>query len=512
MPVLLVAGAVHHLDGIDCLGEVRRAHWSTLVAEAAREGAGLALVGRPASGDDARALIRAVRRDRHSRQLPLLHLAPQLPCVGCEADVCLPADARSETLRDVCRILLDLGRSRRRTASLDRGQVPVPEAAPHSEGPGQLAADIAHDFNNALNVISGQALLAQNQLPAGHPARRRLDRIVGASQRAAGLTRQLLAFGRAPQSQPLPLDFNELVATIARLLGRAIGAGIEVETRLDRTIGFVLADRAQVEQVLLDLALNALDAMPRGGNLLFETADVDEAPPSAEEPAPRPGPHVRLRVSGGGPGLDVETRAHVFERFATSRRQDGGAGLRLANVRRILGECGGVVGLDGERGAGGATVYLPRVVGLAVGTGAAPGDSAPEPTGTVLLVEDEDLARAATGEMLEGLGYTVLAARHGLQALAAARSHAGPIHLLLTDLVLPGIDGASLARELVTLRPEIRVIFTTGHGPALETTRRAVATGAQLLPKPFDVARLAEAVRRELEGAPAASHPRAAAS
>jgi signal transduction histidine kinase len=296
------------------------------------------------------------------------------------ADVCLPADARPETLRDVCRILLDVRRSLRGTARPERRQIPERDPAPRAETLSQLAAGVAHDFSDVLDVISGQAQLAQELLPAGHPARERLDLIFGASQRAAGLTRQLLALGREPQSQPEPLDFHDVVTSFARLLEHVIGAGVEVEMRRARTAGIVLADRAQIEQILLELALNALDATPRAGRLLFETADVDEAPASGEGSSPRPGPHVRLCVSSGGLGMNLETR-QVFDRPGTSRQPAQEASLGLANVRRIVSECGGVVRLDGARGLGTVAVYLPRMVGLSSEAGPAPRDTPKEREG-----------------------------------------------------------------------------------------------------------------------------------
>jgi two-component system, cell cycle sensor histidine kinase and response regulator CckA len=367
---------------------------------------------------------------------------------------------------------------------------------------GRLAGGVAHDFNNILGVITGYVELMQRQIEATHPARPRLDQVLKATERAAGLTSQLLAFSRKQVIQPRILDLNVLVADFDKMLHRVIGEDVELKVLPAPDLGSVKADPMQLEQVVLNLAVNARDAMPKGGHLTIETAnaDVDETYAAAHPPA-QVGRFVMLSVSDTGMGMDAETQRRIFEPFFTTKPQGEGTGLGLATVYGVVKQSGGYIWVYSEPGQGTTfRVYLPRVDAQPEGLAAA-AEPAQVPRGheIVLLVEDTESLREMIGEVLEEQGYRLLQASHGEEALALAREEKGPIDLLLTDLVMPKLGGADLARQLASLRPEMRVLYMSGYTDGAISRQGLLREGSALLEKPFTTNRLARAVREALD-------------
>ncbi|MGE0456117.1 MAG: PAS domain S-box protein [Vicinamibacteria bacterium] len=370
------------------------------------------------------------------------------------------------------------------------------------EAIGQLAGGVAHDFNNILGVITGYGELAQRQLAAGHPARARVDEIVKAAARAADLTHQLLAFSRRQIMQPRALDLNGLIAGSQAMLGRLLGEHLELVVRLGSELGTVMADPGQIEQVVLNLALNARDAMPKGGSLTLETSNVelDEAYAAAHAPAVR-GRYVMLAVSDTGIGMDPETQQRIFEPFFTTKPEGQGTGLGLATVYGIVKQSGGFIWVYSEPGRGTTfKVYLPRLDQPAQHAAAAgPTGEAPRGVETILLVEDTETLREVIREILEERGYTLLLALDGEEALALARAHDGPIDLLLTDVVMPKLGGRDLALRLSETRPAMRVLYMSGYTDGAISQHGILGEGLALLEKPFSADRLARAVREALD-------------
>ena len=370
------------------------------------------------------------------------------------------------------------------------------------EAVGRLAGGVAHDFNNILGVITGYGELMRRQIEAEHPARPRLEQVLKAAERAAGLTRQLLAFSRRQVIQPRILDLSALVTDLDKMLHRVIGEDVELELRRVPDLGAVKADSTQLEQVVLNLVVNARDAMPKGGHLTIETANVDfdEAYAAAHPPATA-GRFVMLSVSDSGIGMDAETQRRIFEPFFTTKAPGEGTGLGLATVYGVVKQNGGFIWVYSEPGRGTSfKVYLPRVDERPDALGAERGP-APVPGGreTILLVEDTEGLREVIGEVLAEGGYTLIQASHGEEALAVARRHEGPIHLLLTDLVMPKLGGADLAGELASLRPEMRVLYMSGYTEGAISRQGVLREGSVLLEKPFTNDRLATAVREALD-------------
>jgi two-component system cell cycle sensor histidine kinase/response regulator CckA len=373
------------------------------------------------------------------------------------------------------------------------------------EAIGQLAGGVAHDFNNLLGVITGYSELAQRQIGAAHPARARLDQVIKAAERAAGLTRQLLAFSRKQVMRLKVFDLNAVVADTQKMLGRLIGEDIDVVVHAEPGLGSVRADPGQIEQVLLNLAVNARDAMPKGGTLTLETGnvDLDQAYADAHPPA-QAGPYVMLSVSDSGSGMDKATQLRIFEPFFTTKPEGRGTGLGLATVYGIVKQSGGYVWVYSEPGRGTTfKVYLPRVDEPAEAVHPALAVSeTPRGGETILLVEDTESLREVIQETLEESGYTVLLASHGEEAVAIARERKGPIDLLLTDVVMPKLGGAELAKRLVVLRPEMRVLYMSGYTSHAISQQGIVGQEVALLQKPFTGDTLARAVREALSRPP----------
>ena len=373
------------------------------------------------------------------------------------------------------------------------------------EAVGRLAGGIAHDFNNILTAITGYADLLLEDLAAKDPRRQDAEEIRKASDRAAGLTRQLLAFSRQQVLQPRVVDLNALVSELEKMLRRLLGEDVTLATALAPTLGRVRTDPGQLEQVIMNLAVNARDAMPTGGRLTIETADVEfDAAFAGDHYPAQPGEYVMLAVTDTGSGMDAETQVHLFEPFFTTKEKGKGTGLGLATVYGIVKQSGGFIWVYSELGVGSTfKIYLPRVEAAAEppSSRAAPAPVA-RGTETVLVAEDEAPVRAVARQTLERYGYRVLEAPSAEAALDVAQRYSGPIHLLLTDVIMPGLSGRDLAVRLATLRPETRVIYMSGYTDDAITRHGVLEPGFVFVQKPFTPDRLARAVREVLDGAP----------
>jgi PAS domain S-box-containing protein len=383
------------------------------------------------------------------------------------------------------------------------------------EAVGRLAGGIAHDFNNLLTAIGGYGQLALASLSSDEAgARRQLEELLQAADRAARLTRQLLAFSRRQVLQPRLVDLNAVVSDVESMLARLIGADIEVVTSLDGELGRIHADPSQLEQVVVNLAVNARDAMPHGGRLLIETvnAELDEDFASRHVGS-RTGPYVSLTVADTGEGMDAETAVRVFEPFFTTKEAGGGTGLGLSTVYGIVKQSNGYVTVDSERGRGTVvTIYLPRVPAVAeleTETGPRPEPLAQRGSETVLVVEDEEIVRSLVREMLEALGYTVFDARDGDEALTILNRSSPAIDLVVTDLVMPRMSGRDLARRVAELRPETAVLLVSGYAGDTVTSEGPLEPGTAFLEKPFTGAELAAKVREVLDASAARARPAA---
>ena len=369
------------------------------------------------------------------------------------------------------------------------------------EAVGQLAGGVAHDFNNLLTAILGYCHLILDELAEDNPLRHDLIEIQAAGDRAASLTRQLLAFSRRQMLQPQVVDINTLVAQLEKLLRRLISEDVDLMTVLAPDLLPVTVDPASIEQILVNLAVNARDAMPTGGRLTIETANVElDAAYAVTHVAIQPGPYVMLAVSDTGDGMDAATRARVFEPFFTTKEQGRGSGLGLATVYGMVKQSGGYIWVYSEPGHGSVfKVYLPPASARASARTAPADDAEPRGWETVLLVEDEEAVRGLAREVLRRHGYVVLEARHGIDALRLAELHPESIHLLITDVVMPHMSGRELSERLLAVRPEIKTLFMSGytdHALLPEDLTR----GAEFLQKPFTPDAFARRVRRVLRG------------
>ena len=369
------------------------------------------------------------------------------------------------------------------------------------EAVGRLAGGVAHDFNNLLTIIRGNSDLLKDREGADAFHQKCVEQIQKAAGRAVSMTRQLLAFSRMQVLQPRVMDLNGVVAEMGKMLPRLIGEHIEYSFSPDPKLAPVKADPGQIEQVILNLAVNARDAMPRGGKLSVRTANVsvDEAE-AAKRPPMTPGRYVLLSVSDTGHGMDEATKAHIFEPFFTTKEIGKGTGLGLATVYGVVKQSGGFIWVDSSPGEGTTfEIYLPQAAGNAANAETEEKPSAiPGGSETILVVEDEAGVRELACQFLRVKGYTVLEAEGGLEALDVARSHPGAIHLLLSDMVMPKMSGGELAAQLKAIRPEIRVAFMSGYS---EFSRGDVGKGfpeAPVLQKPFSPASLVEIVREAL--------------
>jgi PAS domain S-box-containing protein len=367
------------------------------------------------------------------------------------------------------------------------------------EAIGRLAGGVAHDFNNLLTAINGYADILAAGIAPDDGRRADVEEIRRAGDRAASLTRQLLALSRRQVFQPIVIDLNDVVAGIAPMLRRLVGEQIELHCPATPNLGRVRADPSQIEQVLLNLVVNARDAMPSGGTLTIETADAELDDEYARtHPAVIPGRYVLLAVRDTGMGMDKPTMEHLFEPFFTTKALGEGTGLGLATVYGIVAQSGGNVTASSEPGQGSLfRVLLPRV---AEAVAPRPETVAAPPSGgteAILLVEDEDAVRSFVERVLGGLGYTVTTARSGGEALARA-DHAGPIDLLITDVMLPGMNGREISERLTALRPSLRTLFISGYAEDAIVHRGELDQGVSFLGKPFAPDALGHAVREAL--------------
>jgi two-component system, cell cycle sensor histidine kinase and response regulator CckA len=373
------------------------------------------------------------------------------------------------------------------------------------EAIGRMAAGIAHDFNNLLTVIVGYGDLLAKRVGERGPFSQELAEIRKAGERAAALTRQLLAFSRKQVLMPEVLDLNTVVTDMEKILRRVLGEDLELESVLDPGLGHVKADPSQVEQVIMNLAVNARDAMPEGGRLTLETRNVELDEDYAREHATvRPGPYVMLAVSDTGTGMDEATRSRIFEPFYTTKEPGKGTGLGLSTTYGIVKQSGGSIWVYSELGHGTTfKIYLPRVEEpLAPETHAAPAGAAKAPTGyeTVLVAEDDDAIRLLARLALERHGYSVLMAKDGAEALAVTRGHRGPIQVLMTDMLMPGMSGTELAAQVAALRPELKVLFVSGYSESAILGEGELGERSAFLEKPFTTEALARKVRQLLGG------------
>ncbi len=370
------------------------------------------------------------------------------------------------------------------------------------EAIGRLAGGIAHDFNNLLTVITSYSDLLLEEIGPQDPRRGDVDEIRKAAVSAAGLTRQLLAFSRQQVLEPKVLDLNAVVTSADKLVKRLLGEDIEVVTTLAPSLGAVKADPGQIEQIIVNLAVNARDAMPDGGKLTIETANVVmDGVYVRDHPAAKPGPYVLLAVSDTGIGMDEQTQRRIFEPFFTTKEMGKGTGLGLATVYGIVKQSGGFIWVYSELNHGTSfKIYLPRVAESVAA--ATPTDQVKQPprgTETVLLVEDAAAVRIVTRQVLDRLGYTVLEAPNGEAALHLATKHRGPIHLLLTDVVMPELGGRQLAERLTPLRPGLKVLYVSGYTDDAVVRHGVLEAGIAYLQKPFTPEILARKVREVLD-------------
>ena len=356
------------------------------------------------------------------------------------------------------------------------------------EAVGRLAGGIAHDFNNLLTVITGYSdlLLLNTGLP--EPSRDMVQQIKKAGDRAASLTRQLLAFSRRQMLVPEMIDLNSLISSLSQMLHRVIGEDIELVLHLDPKLVAVTADPGQIQQVIMNLVVNARDAMPRGGTLTIQTANVEWNDNLQQRHADaKPGPFALLSVTDTGTGISPEVKVHLFEPFFTTKDVGKGTGLGLSTVYGIVKQSNGLIDVISEPGQGACfMIYLPQSQSLPKRRSREKIRAKPAKTHqTILVVEDEDQVRAMTCTLLQRAGYTILEGRNGPDAINASEKHGGPIHLLLTDVVMPRMNGQSLYRKLSACRPEMKVLFISGYTDSALFRHGMTDSPAAILLKPF---------------------------
>ena len=376
------------------------------------------------------------------------------------------------------------------------------QASQKMEAIGRLAGGIAHDFNNILSVILSYTEFALRELREGDPLKDDLLEVKKAGESAAVLTRQLLAFGRKQLLQPVPLNLNRVAEGVEKMLRRILGEDIDFVQVLAPDLGVVRADRGQIEQVLMNLVVNARDAMPDGGKLTIETSNVDlDEEYAAQHVSVKPGPYVRLAVTDTGCGMDEQTKTQMFEPFFTTKEKGKGTGLGLSTVYGIVKQSGGNIWVYSELNLGATfKIYLPRE--FSVKATATPLRTILKPatgTETILIVEDEEALRKVARRSLEAAGYTVLTASAGDEALLTSAQHAGTIHLLLTDVVMPRTGGRALARAFLKTRPSAKVLYMSGYADNAFVHHGVVEEGTHFIGKPFTATEIARQVRMVLD-------------
>ena len=370
------------------------------------------------------------------------------------------------------------------------------------EAVGRLAGGIAHDFNNLLTVIMGYSQVLLTELGPQHPLRGKIEETLKAGERAATLVRQLLTFSRKQSLDPKILSLNTAVTSLENLLSRLIGEDVKLVSKLDPANGRLRADQAQLEQVLVNLVVNARDAMPKGGTLTIETTQVEltRSPVYCLTPLP-PGSYVRLAVSDTGCGMDRKTQSHIFEPFFTTKEEGVGSGLGLSTVFGIVTQCGGAIDVTSRVGHGTRfDLYFPRVESDVIpATPARLSGQSRRGTETILLVEDEPSVRTLIRDELRKLGYRVIEAKNGIEACLLATQQAGLFQLLLTDIVMPGMGGRELAQHLSVINPDLRTLFISGYMDDVGIMAGQEEGTTSFLQKPFTPEVLAGAVRNLLD-------------
>ncbi len=415
----------------------------------------------------------------------------------------VPDEELLKMIEDICLKLEQFSDRARAQDALQQTEAQLRQAQ-KMEAVGRLAGGVAHDFNNLLTVIRGYSELLLARLSPDDPVRKDMTEVKKAADRASGLTRQLLSFSRRQFIAPKVVDLNTLITNMDGMLRRLLGEDIvELCTELSPQAGAIRADPGQIEQVVMNLAVNARDAMPKGGRLTIETHNVTIGNNARQNTSVvKPGSYVLLAVRDTGHGMDAETQSHLFEPFFTTKEKGKGTGLGLSTVYGIVKQNGGHITVESKPGQGATfKIYFP-LVEQGAQTAAGVADAAEPVHGreTILLVEDEPAVRGLVHETLRLHGYTVLEARHGIEALMTGAKHQGPIHLLLTDVVMPQMSGPEVAEKIQVVRPGIKILYMSGYPdhPAFE--RGGVSRETSFLPKPFTPNVLAKKVREVLDG------------
>ena len=405
-------------------------------------------------------------------------------------------------IQGVVGVALDITERERLTDQLRQSQ--------KMQAVGELAGGVAHDFNNLLMVVKGHAQILLDRIPDASPLRLSAEQVERAADRAASLTRQLLAFSRKQVLQPRVLDMNDVVAGMIKMFSRVIGENIEMAFIPGGKLGRVKADPGQIEQVLLNLVVNARDAMPTGGRLTIETSNVElDSAYAATHTSLEPGPYVMLTVTDTGHGMDAATQARIFEPFFTTKGPGKGTGLGLATVYGVVKQSGGYVYVYSEVNRGTTfKIYLPQVTEEVerIASDSQRGRST-RGTETILFVEDEQSVRELVRDYLVASGYCLLEASDGAQALKVAATHPGPIHLLITDVVMPHLSGPELATKLGAERSNLKVLFISGYTDDTVFRHGVLEGGVAFLQKPFNLRALSQKIREVLTDDPAATEP-----
>ena len=448
----------------------------------------------PGGLEEARAVKRRLAQEGQLRNYESGFLTKDGGCVEVSASISLLRDATGR-VAGTLGVLKDIGERRRLEEQLRQSQ--------KMEAVGRLAGGIAHDFNNLLTVIAGRAQLILSRLRPEEPIHRDATLVRTTADRAAVLTQQLLTFSRKQVLQPQVLNLNAVVTAMEPMLGRLLGEDIDLAVIPAESLGRVKADPGQIEQVIVNLVVNSRDAMPQGGRLTVETADVElDAAYASRHFSVPPGPYVMLAVSDTGEGMDEQTRSRVFEPFFTTKGPGKGTGLGLATVYGIVKQSGGDIQLYSEPGRGTAfRIYLPRVaqVSAEVDDTTSPSAAVARGDETVLLVEDEPEVRDLAREILEVSGYTVLQACDPLEAVVMAERHPGPIHLLLTDVIMPRQSGRALVERLRPLLPEMQVLYMSGYTNEAIVRHGVLDPDTLFIQKPFTPDALGHRVRAALD-------------